>query len=110
MKALISVLEMQVLVDVNEGIDKIVYVRVPMFFKDEMAKSFEKILLEMGMQDATPSGTSASLLHIAMKYWAINMTKKIFVGTSKDYGNETINTDEFTQQYRGRILTKKFGI
>jgi hypothetical protein len=90
--------------------DKIVYVRVPLFFKDEMAKSFEKILLEMGMHDATPSGTNTELLHIAMKYWAINISKKIFVGTSKDYGNKTINTDEFTHQYRGRILTKKFGI
>lgn len=91
--------------------DKIVYVKAPMFFKSALAEAFEKVLLEMGMKDATPgNSTDKNMMTLSMKYWAINMSKKIFVGTHKDYGNPVITTEEFEHQYRGTILTKKFGI
>jgi hypothetical protein len=91
--------------------DKIVYVKAPIGFKSIVSEAFEKVLLEMGMEDVVSgNSTTKAMVMLSMKYWAINMTKKIFVGTHKNYGNPVITTEEFEHQYRGTILTKKFGI
>ena len=88
--------------------DKIVYVRCPIFFKSQQSIAFTETLTEMGFHDFSPSGANSDMLALTFKYWCINSTKKCFVGPSKDYGNPTINTEEFLHEYRGRIASNKF--
>ena len=90
--------------------DRVVYVRHPSFFRHALGESFDRDLQEMGFQDMTPAGKDAQMLYLSMKYWCINFTKKVYVGTSKTYGNKSINMDEFYEQHRGKLKTTKFGI
>lgn len=72
---------------------------------------FVNELDEYGFENAFSAGSDLDkLMKSTCRYICVNVTKKCYVLCSHSYHNSTVNTDEFTEKFKGFLDGIDYGI